>query len=303
MNPPSDDSGAAIDALVGGVTRRTINRGNRVLTWLEAGSASPSVVFEAGAMSPVVGFAAVFKALAPDHHLIAYDRAGYGGSTPVPLDLNLQLGDLIAVLEQAGPSIIVGHSWGGLLAQLATWNRPDLVTGLVLLDPAHEVFWQELTADERAAMGRRPDRTRPASADSRYDDVVAFGHELAEDVVRSVDTAVPVGELLRQACLSYLQTDEQLLAYLDELPMILEHLDDLAAYRASAVWPSVPVVLLTATKGRPEKFTPRVIAVQEELAAQARGRHLVVPDSGHYLQLDRPDLVVECVREVSRRRE
>jgi pimeloyl-ACP methyl ester carboxylesterase len=65
------------------------------------------------------------------------------------------------------------------------------------------------------------------------------------------------------------------------------------------VWPKIPVVLLTATKGRPAEFTPEVIAVQDQLATECNGRHLVVPDSGHYVQIDRPDLVVGCVREVA----
>jgi pimeloyl-ACP methyl ester carboxylesterase len=42
-----------------------------------------------------------------------------------------------------------------------------------------------------------------------------------------------------------------------------------------------------------------VLEVQEQLAAECGGRHQVVPDSGHYLQLDRPDLVVDAVREVA----
>ena len=34
--------------------------------------------------------------------------------------------------------MLAGHSWGGLLAQLVAFSRPDLVAGLVLMDPAHE---------------------------------------------------------------------------------------------------------------------------------------------------------------------
>jgi pimeloyl-ACP methyl ester carboxylesterase len=50
--------------------------------------------------------------------VIAYDRAGYGASDAAPVDLDLQLDDLVAVLEVAGPGpcVMVGHSWGGLLA-------------------------------------------------------------------------------------------------------------------------------------------------------------------------------------------
>ena len=100
-----------------------------------------------------------------------------------------------------------------------------------------------------------------------------------------------------EACLFYLGTDARVFASLDELPMVLGQVGELVARRVGAVWPGVPVVVLTATKGRPAEFTPWVVAVQEQLATECNGRHQVVPDSGHYLHLDRPDLVVRCVRE------
>jgi pimeloyl-ACP methyl ester carboxylesterase len=287
LNSRPDRVLVAFDALAGGgVARRELDRGGRVLRWVEGGSGT-SVVLEAGAMSPVAGFAAVFEGLVAEHRVIAYDRAGYGASDPAPLSLDGQLDDLIAVLEEAGPSVIVGHSWGGLLAQLATWARPDLVTGLVLLDPSHERFWSD------AEPAEPPDRTRPPTDDPRYQDVLDFGRELAQDVARSVD-ADP--RLLVDACLSYLETDEHLFTYFGEFPMILDHVEELAERRQQAVWPEIPVVFLTATKGRPPEFTPQVIAVQEQVATECNGRHQVVPDSGHYLHIDRPDLVIACVR-------
>lgn len=286
----TDRALAAFDALAGGAaTRRELDRGGRALRWIEAG-AGPSVVLEAGAMSPVVGYAAVFKELVADFRVIAYDRAGYGASDPAPLSLDLQVDDLTAVLEEVGPAVVVGHSWGGLLAQLATWSRPDLVSGLVLLDPSHETFWRDAEPEPH------PDRTRPPADDPRAKDVLTFSDELAADISRSVKAKT---HLLTEACRSYLQTDDQLFTYLDELPMILDHVDELAARRTRGVWPKIPIVVLTATKGRPAEFTPQVIAVQDSLAAQSGARHQVVADSGHYLHIDRSDLVAQCIQEVA----
>jgi pimeloyl-ACP methyl ester carboxylesterase len=146
----------ALSALLNSdVEQRELDRGGRTLSWFEAGEGTPTIVFEAGAMSPVIGFAGVFQALAPKHRVIAYDRAGYGASDPSPVDLDLQLDDLIAILEEAGPSVLVGHSWGGLLAQLASWARPDLISGLVLVDPSREHLGRPQSRDSRG--------TRPAS--------------------------------------------------------------------------------------------------------------------------------------------
>jgi pimeloyl-ACP methyl ester carboxylesterase len=87
--------------------------------------------------------------------------------------------------------------------------------------------------------------------------------------------------------------------YLDEVPMILDHLDEMVARRSQGVWPKVPVVLLTATMGRPEESTAQVIAVQDQVVAAVNGRHVIVSDAGHYIHVDRPDLVAGWVRNVA----
>lgn len=297
-----DQVAAAFVALAGaGVERRQLDREGRAVRWLEAGTGGPTIVFEAGATSPVASFAAVFAALATDHRVIAYDRAGYGASDPAPFALERQLGDLVAVLEEAGPgpSVLVGHSWGGLLAQLVCWDRPDLISGLVLIDPSHEGFWTELGPDVLAEIGRHPDPDAPVQEDPRSADVLGWGRDLAADVGRSVRATADVERQLVDACLSYLADDEQLFRYLDELPMIIDNLDELVARRSKGSWSRVPVVLLTATKGRPEESTTQVITVQDQVANAANGKHIIVPDAGHYIHVDKPDLVLECVRDVA----
>ncbi len=250
-------------------------------------------------MSPVAGFAAVFKALAPDHRVIAYDRAGYGASDPAPADLDLQLSDLQAILEEAGPSVLVGHSWGGLLAQLIAWEHPELVKGLVLIDPSHESFWTTLPPELRAKMGQHPSRTSPPSEDPRSTDILKYGRELATEVAQSTGADPHTQQLLTDACLSYLATDEQLFMYLEELPMIVDHLDDIAVRRSQSVWPQLPMVLLTATKGRPEAATAQAIEIQTQVVEAAKGDHVIVPDAGHYIHIDQPDLVTTHIRDIA----
>jgi two-component system cell cycle sensor histidine kinase/response regulator CckA len=43
--------------------------------------------------------------------------------------------DLVPILEDSGPAVIVGHSMGGAIAQWLAAAHPDLVRGLVLLTP------------------------------------------------------------------------------------------------------------------------------------------------------------------------
>ena len=67
---------------------------------------------------------------------------GLGGSAPAPglVTIDRQIDDLASVITglAAGPCVLAGHSWGGILVQLLAFRRPDLVAGLVLVDPGHE---------------------------------------------------------------------------------------------------------------------------------------------------------------------
>ena len=80
--------------------------------------------------------------LAPHVRVAAYDRAGLGGSDPAPglATIDRMIDDLASVITglAAGPCVLAGHSLGGVLVQLLAFRRPDLVAGLVLVDPGHE---------------------------------------------------------------------------------------------------------------------------------------------------------------------
>jgi len=109
---------------------------------VEAGSGEPAVVLEAGINNGAGSWQRVMPLLAPYVRVAAYDRAGIGGSAPAPglVTIDRQIDDLASVITglAAGPCVLAGHSWGGVLVQLLAFRRPDLVAGLVLVDPGHE---------------------------------------------------------------------------------------------------------------------------------------------------------------------
>ena len=75
-------------------------------------------------------------------HVAALDMRGHGRST-AEANPRKQIGwdvyrdDAIAALEKLAPegTVLVGHSMGATTAILVAGKRPDLVTGLVLVDP------------------------------------------------------------------------------------------------------------------------------------------------------------------------
>jgi pimeloyl-ACP methyl ester carboxylesterase len=114
----------------------------RVVRRVEAGAGEPAVVLEAGMNNGAATWQRVMPLLAPHVRVAAYDRAGLGGSAPAPglVTIERQIDDLASVITglAAGPCVLAGHSWGGVLVQLLAFRRPDLVAGLVLVDPGHE---------------------------------------------------------------------------------------------------------------------------------------------------------------------
>jgi pimeloyl-ACP methyl ester carboxylesterase len=116
--------------------------GRRVVRRMEAGAGEPAVVLEAGMNNGAASWRRVVPLLSPHARVAAYDRAGIGGSAPAPgaVTVDRQIGDLASVITGlgAGPCVLAGHSWGGVLVQLLAFRRPDLVAGLVLVDPGHE---------------------------------------------------------------------------------------------------------------------------------------------------------------------
>lgn len=104
--------------------------------------AKPPVVFESGLGLSRLLWANVAHLLAKaGYRTISYDRSGLGRS-PAATERSLEalVADLEQVVRAYAPqgAIIVGHSYGGIMARLLTARQPQLVKALVLVDPSSE---------------------------------------------------------------------------------------------------------------------------------------------------------------------
>jgi pimeloyl-ACP methyl ester carboxylesterase len=104
----------------------------------------------------------------------AYDRPntrpdGVDRSTDVPQPHGLQqdVDDVVALIGAAqlpGPLVFVAHSYGGLIADLLARTRPDLVAGLVMVDPVSE-FLETVGSPAQNAAWERDSMTPPEPGD------------------------------------------------------------------------------------------------------------------------------------------
>ena len=110
----------------------------------ESRDGSPTVVLVPGLTASRELFAAMQTHLAEDMRVCSYSRAGIGRSPAWPDDLpdpsaGAAADQLLATLhanDESGPYLVLGWSYGGLVAQAFAARHSDLTAGMVLEDSA-----------------------------------------------------------------------------------------------------------------------------------------------------------------------
>jgi pimeloyl-ACP methyl ester carboxylesterase len=118
----------------------TISEGLHLYCRGQSKSDEPTVILEAGSGGGVTSVYGLVESLASETQVCAYDRAGMGWSAPVADEVRTAdeiTADLHALLTREGiepPYVIVGHSYGGLLAQTFVAAYPEETEALVLVE-------------------------------------------------------------------------------------------------------------------------------------------------------------------------
>jgi pimeloyl-ACP methyl ester carboxylesterase len=101
---------------------------------------APTVVLESAFRENLESWASLFDRVAALAPVVAYDRAGNGGTpddgkAPTPRHVAERLNATLGAIGAKPPYVLVGHSWGGPLVRMFTALYPDKVAGIVYIDP------------------------------------------------------------------------------------------------------------------------------------------------------------------------
>ena len=262
-------------------TSEQVDIGGRSLLlecWGERAAEESTVLLIAGQGPTTSSWAPLATAFAAGgHHVCAYDRAGVGGSDAAPeatRTLADQVTDLEALLDAATlqePVILAAHSLGSLPVVGLVARAPERVAGVVLLAP-----WSpRVTAIQQAALPPEQPDESPAVAKER------------DDLDRVLDPAQ------NSEHLSVTASDAEAAGLLDQ---------------PGPIFGDIPVIVLREPlppplAGLPDSYHTAMLAAYtagaEEFADEStRGILIEVEDTGHNIQDDQPDIVMDAIRDV-----
>ncbi|EIJ43629.1 putative hydrolase or acyltransferase of alpha/beta superfamily [Beggiatoa alba B18LD] len=247
------------------------------------GEGSPVVLMDAGLGGTSMDWSRIQPAIANYTKVCTYDRAGYGWSEAgeFPRTSSVIADELYTLVKNAGiapPYIVVGHSFGGFNVRLFAHRHPTETVGMVLVDASHEKQFKRFTQE------------------AKHNLTPTMGAQFTFLSRPNIPDNLPEN---KQALAKRLVSTERTYASL---------VSEVTAMRSSAQTVSdesdihVPLVVLTrgiqAWKDNPRSAQLEAVwqTLQTELATQSPySAHMVVQGSGHYIHLDKPQVVIESI--------
>ena len=204
----------------------------------QSGTGTPAVVFLPGAGAVGLDYLNVQQEAAKLTTSVLYDRAGTGWSDPGGLprtsaEVTSELRELLQAARVPAPYLLVGHSLGGLYARHYAIRFPGEVTGLVLMDPAHEDY-QAYMPEELTRLRAGWDASQ-AMPDTVPDEVIAFYRALFARELAAWPDTVREPLAAQHVSMAWLRNGLQEAANIDQL------YDEM---RQAGPMPDVPLIIL-----------------------------------------------------------
>jgi len=275
---------------------------------------NPTVVFEAGISGSCLSWATVQPLVAEFARAVSYDRAGLGWSAGklTPRTVPNMVAELAAALDAANITahyVLVGHSFGGLLMQAFAHTYPERTAAVVLVDSVTLIGWANASQSQMRRLQTGASLSRRGALLARFGVVrlalsvlvlggtripkllarasAGQGNSVVERLIQEVRKLPPDAQPIVGAHWSKARSFTAMAAHLECLP---------ASARLALQMPlppNIPLVVLSAATATEAELAER----EAWVAANANARHIKVNGTGHWLQLERPELVASVIRD------
>ena len=289
-----------------------VDIGGRRINLQCVGNGGPTVVLMAGLYSWSLVWYKVQSEIAKKTRVCAFDRAAYGFSDPVswPQIISGVVEDLHAALKGGaipGPYVLVGHSLGGVEARIFAQLWPTDVAGMVLVDtsPAGEGLIDETQPDfdEAAGMGRYTSYMFYCAFLAMHAPFEPSSAEFKECSGATLPSDTPA-EFLKVWPKFF--TADYFAAKASLMSSLYTHLYDSADHHRLGAMPLVVLsiehpwhIASPAGERLTRSYGKIWNSMHQDLARlSSRGVHRVIKGSGHEIQIDKPQAVIDAVDEV-----
>jgi pimeloyl-ACP methyl ester carboxylesterase len=257
------------------------------------GEGTPTVILNAGLGDTYLSWRKVQPQIAKFVRVCSYDRAGlgYSDSSSHPRtskDIAEELHALLQAAHVAPPYVLVGHSLGGYEVRLFASLYRNEVAGMVLVDASHPDQMNRFP----------PDLKNMAATQVREDEFLEFTMPFGVPRLLALCDDDPV----QRAAECNFHSLRESTAELKSFP------ESAAQAAATGTLGDMPLAVLSHDPDKPSAELPPDLAkptndawekMQEELAhLSTRGTQMIAKNSGHYIQIDRPEIVIDAVHNV-----
>ncbi|WP_431956699.1 alpha/beta fold hydrolase [Nocardia lijiangensis] len=263
-----------------------------------SGSGGPAVVFLPGASAVGLDYFGVQQLVSQFTTAVVYDRGGTGYSDPLPLPrtaaaVAVELHELLRAQNIPAPYILAPHSLGGFYAHRFAQLYPRDVAGLVWLDGLHR-DWDDFM----------PPAMRLAAAEQMGTDLEQLEQLRPALRAERAELLADYPEHIRRPLIEAKESDEWIRVGIAERSNLTELATEL---RAGPDLPDVPVVALSVLGTDPAQRAETLQKMHDGrrrmdaavVSAVSRGEQRILSDTVHHrLCFDRPDAVVQAVRDV-----
>jgi pimeloyl-ACP methyl ester carboxylesterase len=263
---------------------RLIDIGGYRLHLYCTGAGSPTVILEHGLDGSYLDWRLVQPEIARFARVCSYDRAGYGWSEPSrkPRFPSVMVEELHSLLNQAGekpPFILVAHSMGAFNAQMYAHRYPSEVAAIVLVDGSNADELMPFPWKEKLAL-RGLEFTAPFGL-PRWRKWCAGSNEALQGLKAAVDCKAKVFRTHYQQWQAFPEAAAEIRALGKSL--------------------SVPITVISRDPNQAGD-SPREqhwMELQKKLLQLSpHSRQVMAEGSGHGIPGQRPDVIVDVVRDL-----